>query len=134
MGLRKFLDLRILWSLQHCSLIVLLYLCKPKNCPVKKCPSCYIFFRKNQENNISQSSMCFILSSDFIIGNNSVSGQYFMGDTILCYTYTQFLAAMSLWMIRFLWRNCIPLIICNAMNTTCCVDIGYNRIKHQIHS
>ena len=44
-------------------------ICKPKKCPVKKCPSCYIFLKKNQEDNISQSSMCFIPFSDFIIEN-----------------------------------------------------------------
>ena len=60
-------------------------LCKPKRCHVKKCPSCYTFLSKNQEDNISRSSICFIPSSDFIIWNNSLSRQYFMEDTILCW-------------------------------------------------
>ena len=46
-----------------------------------------IYLMKNQEDIISWSSMCFIQFLDFIIRINSISGQYFMGDTILCYTF-----------------------------------------------
>lgn len=36
-------------------------------------------------------------------------------------TYTQFLAAKSLWTSLFLWRYCIPLAIWSAISTTSCV-------------
>ena len=33
-----------------------------------------------------KSSLCFILSSDYIIGDNCKGGHYFTADTIYCYT------------------------------------------------
>lgn len=47
---------------------------------------------------------------------------WFMLIIISWETYTQFLVAMSLWSIFFLWRNCTAFTICMARYTSCCVD------------
>ena len=57
-------------------------------CPLLMCPSYKICQRKNTEDYISLSSMYFIPSLDLIIGNNVLSGQYLMGDTIVSYICT----------------------------------------------